>query len=190
MRTQARTRSTAGWFRGSGPGTRACSETPSWSSNKPQAYHRSPAFKASRTGGAMWAIAAASSGTAILPSGKHVHAVGVRACRLRLPPSMSPPAAAMRWARSAAACCPRVRLHVVRVAWVTLPCALALAIPHECSVHAAPEPALLAGNHQVLARGGCCIWQGLSPVLMPVPGVASVSPYFGLRAMGRLSLPR
>jgi len=39
------------------------------------------------------------------------------------------------------------------------------------------------------AEGGCCSWQGLSPVLMPLTGLAPASPYFGLRAMGRLSFP-
>jgi len=37
---------------------------------------------------------------------------------------------------------------------------------------------------------GCCNWQGLSPVLMPLTGLAPASPYFGLRAMGRLSCPK
>jgi len=36
----------------------------------------------------------------------------------------------------------------------------------------------------------CCNWQGLSPVLMPLTGLAPASPYFGLRAMGRLSFPK
>jgi len=36
----------------------------------------------------------------------------------------------------------------------------------------------------------CCDWQGLSPVLMPLTGLAPASPYFGLRAMGRLSFPK
>jgi len=36
----------------------------------------------------------------------------------------------------------------------------------------------------------CCIRQGLSPVLMPLPGLAPVSPYFGLRPVRRLSLPK
>jgi len=40
------------------------------------------------------------------------------------------------------------------------------------------------------ANGTCCIRQGLSPVLMPLPGLAPVSPYFGLRPVGRLSLPK
>jgi len=42
-------------------------------------------------------------------------------------------------------------------------------------------------------RGGfaeCCIRQGLSPVLMPLPGLAPVSPYFGMRPVGRLSIPK
>ena len=39
-------------------------------------------------------------------------------------------------------------------------------------------------------RGGCCNWQGLSPVLMPLTGLAPASPYFGLRAMGRLCFPK
>jgi len=38
-------------------------------------------------------------------------------------------------------------------------------------------------------RGGCFIRQGLSPELMPLPGLAPVSPSFGLRPVGRLSLP-
>ena len=29
----------------------------------------------------------------------------------------------------------------------------------------------------------CCNWHGLSPVLMPLTGLAPASPYFGLRAM-------
>jgi len=37
---------------------------------------------------------------------------------------------------------------------------------------------------------GCCNWQRLSPVLMPLTGLAPASPYFGLRAMGRLSFPK
>jgi len=41
-----------------------------------------------------------------------------------------------------------------------------------------------------LPRGSCCNWQGLSPVLMPLTGLAPASPYFGLRAMGRLSFPK
>ena len=73
---------------------------------------------------------------------------------------------------------------------VAPPCALALATPRGCSARAAPHPSLLAGDRQVLARGGCCIRQGLSPVLMPLPGLAPVSPYFGLRPVGRLSLPK
>jgi len=36
----------------------------------------------------------------------------------------------------------------------------------------------------------CCNWQGLSTVLMPLTGLAPASPYFGLRAMGRLSFPK
>ena len=36
----------------------------------------------------------------------------------------------------------------------------------------------------------CCNWQGLSPVLMPLTGLAPASPYFGLRAMGQLSFPQ
>jgi len=36
----------------------------------------------------------------------------------------------------------------------------------------------------------CCIRQGLSPVLMPLPGLAPVFLYFGLRPAGRLSLPK
>ena len=39
-------------------------------------------------------------------------------------------------------------------------------------------------------RGLCCNWQGLSPVLMPLTGLAPASPYFALRAMGRLSFPK
>jgi len=58
------------------------------------------------------------------------------------------------------------------------------------SARAAPHPSLLAGDRQVLARGGCCIRQGLSLVLMPLPGLAPVSPFFGLRPVGRLSLPK
>ena len=38
--------------------------------------------------------------------------------------------------------------------------------------------------------GECCNWQGLSPVLMPLTGLAPASPHFGLRAMGRLSFPK
>ena len=38
--------------------------------------------------------------------------------------------------------------------------------------------------------GKCCIRQGLSPVLMPLPGLAPVSPFFGLRPVGRLSLSK
>ena len=40
------------------------------------------------------------------------------------------------------------------------------------------------------ADGDCCNWQGLSPVLMPLTGLAPASPYFGLRAMGQLSFPQ
>jgi len=39
-------------------------------------------------------------------------------------------------------------------------------------------------------RVQCCNWQGLSPVLMPLTGLAPASPYFGLRAMGRLFFPK
>jgi len=42
----------------------------------------------------------------------------------------------------------------------------------------------------VEATGLCCNWQGLSPVLMPLTGLAPASPYFGLRAMGQLSFPQ
>jgi len=38
--------------------------------------------------------------------------------------------------------------------------------------------------------GSCCNWQGLSPILMPLTGLAPASPYFGLRAMGQLSFPQ
>jgi len=73
---------------------------------------------------------------------------------------------------------------------VTPPCALALATPRGCSARAAPHPPLLAGDRQVVARGGYCVRQGLSPVLMPQLGLAPVSPYFGQRPGGRLSLPQ
>ena len=46
------------------------------------------------------------------------------------------------------------------------------------------------GLDMLVVLGLCCIWQGLSPVLMPLPGLAPVSPYFGLRPVGRLSLPK
>jgi len=39
-------------------------------------------------------------------------------------------------------------------------------------------------------RVNCCNWHGLSPVLMPLTGLAPASPYFGLRAMGQLSFPQ
>jgi len=55
---------------------------------------------------------------------------------------------------------------------------------------AGPYKSLLAGDRQVLARGGCCNRQGLSPVFMPLPGLAPVSPYIGLRPGGRRSLPK
>ena len=89
----------------------------------------------------------------------------------------------------AAACCPHACPLVARVAWVTPPCAPALATPRGRSALAAVHPSLLAGDRQVLAGGGCCNRQGLSPVLMTRPGLARVSPYFRLRAMGRLSFP-
>jgi len=55
-----------------------------------------------------------------------------------------------------------------------------------------PEAESLASAHMPIATGagGCCIRQGLSPVLMPLPGLAPVSPYFGMRPVGRLSLPK
>jgi len=46
-------RSTAGWFRGSGPGTCACFGIPSWSANTLSAYRLKPDFNPSRKGGAM-----------------------------------------------------------------------------------------------------------------------------------------
>jgi len=42
----------------------------------------------------------------------------------------------------------------------------------------------------LIERPACCNWQGLSPVLMPLTGLAPASPYFGLRAMGQLSFPQ
>jgi len=71
---------------------------------------------------------------------------------------------------------------------MTRPCALPLATPRGCSIRTVPHPSLLAGDRQVLARGGCCIWQGILPVLMPLQGLAPVSPYLALRPTGRLSL--
>jgi len=103
----------------------------------------------------MKAMAAAFPAPAIRPSRQHAHAVGVRACRLRSPPSTTPPAAARRGVHTNAARCPRPRPHVALVGCVTPPCAPALATPHGCSAHAAPHPSLLAGDRQVLARGGC-----------------------------------
>jgi len=50
MRTLARMRSTAGWFRASGAGTYSFSGTPSWFANTPSAYRREPVFNASRKG--------------------------------------------------------------------------------------------------------------------------------------------
>jgi len=79
MRTPARMRLTARWFRGSGLGTCACSGNSSWSANMRSAHRRSPAFDASRKGGAMLAFASASPAAAIRPSGHHAHAVRVRA---------------------------------------------------------------------------------------------------------------
>ena len=43
---------------------------------------------------------------------------------------------------------------------------------------------------KLVSNIGCCNWQGLSPVLMPLTGLAPASPYFGLRAMGQLSFPQ
>jgi len=57
-----------------------------------------------------------------------------------------------------------------------------------CSQHlltTQPQPRLWVIRHMQ-----CCIRQGLSPVLMPLPGLAPASPYFGLRPVGRLSLPK
>jgi len=45
-------------------------------------------------------------------------------------------------------------------------------------------------NTDITAVDECCIRQGLNPVLMPLPGLAPVSPYFGMRPVGRLSLPK
>jgi len=39
-------------------------------------------------------------------------------------------------------------------------------------------------------KDACGNWQGLSQVLTPLTGLASASPYFGLRAMGRLSFSK
>jgi len=60
-----------------------------------------------------------------------------------------------------AACCPHACPLVARVAWVTPPCAPALATPRGRSALAAVHPSLLAGDRQVLAGGGCCNRQGL-----------------------------
>jgi len=71
-------------------------------------------------------------------------------------------------------------------------------IPAEGVIH--PPQAGVTGQHRLVfivlealfQRLGddCCNWQGLSPVLMPLTGLAPASPYFGLRAMGQLSFPQ
>jgi len=78
---------------------------------------------------------------------------------------------------------------------------------HNCSVRMAcptakttrikltrPSPGLVYHCNDAISRSQegplCCNWQGLSPVLMPLTGLAPASPYFGLRAMGRLSFPK
>jgi len=186
MRTPARVRSTTGWFRGS------LAPAP--------APRRGPPIRLRRT---------ASSPSSTLP-------VKEARCRPSPPLPQPPPFAraggtptplASARAASAAAvlvvagrrkagCRPRGRVlparapQVIRVARATPRGAGALATPHGCSAHAARHPSLLAGDRQVLAQGGCCNWQWLSPVLMPLTGLAPASPYFGLQALGRLSFPK
>ena len=50
-----------------------------------------------------------------------------------------------------------------------------------------PQPLRCHALHDLVEY---CIQQGLGPVLKNLPGLARVSPYFGLRPMGRLPLPQ
>jgi len=64
------------------------------------------------------------------------------------------------------------------------------AFPEEMRQQEAAATAAPTASAVAVRATGCFYWPGLSSVLMPLPGLAPVSPYFGMRAMGRLSLPK
>jgi len=110
---------------------------------------------------AFFNAAPAGPRTAVCPPG----AARRRVLPARAPPRgprhlMAPPCA-LALAPLAAACCPRARPHSARVAWWPRPAPSRWRPPRSCSARALPHPSLLAGDRQVLARGGCCIQQGL-----------------------------